>query len=80
MFRKINQRDITWKIRKGEQSFLCTTHRHNLLHIPIKLHEDIPNGYRVMACTRMFEKNKSKGHNLETKKGGTIILVCDASS
>ena len=42
---KINQRGITWKKRKGEQSLLCTTHRHDLIHIPVKLHEDIPNSY-----------------------------------
>ena len=29
---KINQRGITWKIRKGEQSFLCGTH-HPDLHL-----------------------------------------------
>ena len=45
MFGKINQRGITWKIRKGEQSFLCMTHFRDLIHIPIKWHEDIPNGY-----------------------------------
>ena len=45
MFGKINQRDIPWKIRKGEQSFLCATHRLDLIYIPIKLHEDIPNSY-----------------------------------
>ena len=45
MFGKINQRGITWKLRKGEQSFLCATHRRDLIYIPIKLHEDIPNGY-----------------------------------
>ena len=33
MFGKINQRAITWKIRKGEQSFLWAT------HTPTKLHE-----------------------------------------
>ena len=79
---KINQRGITWKLRKGEQSFLCATHCCDLpvIHIPIKLHEDIPNGYRVMVCTRIFGKNQSKGHNLETKKGRTIILVRDMSS
>ena len=44
-FGKINQRGITWKIRKGEQSFLCMTHSHDLIHVPIKLHEDIPKGY-----------------------------------
>ena len=44
MFGKINQ-SITWKIRKQGQSFLCMTHRLNLIHIPVKLHENIPNGY-----------------------------------
>ena len=43
---KINQRGIPWKlIRKGKQSFLCLTHHPDLIHIPIKLHEDILNGY-----------------------------------
>ena len=44
---KINQRGITQKLRQGEQSFLCTTSRLDLIHvhIPIKLHEDIPKGY-----------------------------------
>ena len=42
---KINQRGITWKLRKGEQSFLCMTHRLDLIHIPMKLHENIPNSY-----------------------------------
>ena len=35
---KINQRGITWKLRKGEQSFLCVKHRPDLIHIPIKLY------------------------------------------
>ena len=42
---KNNQRGITWKLRKEEQSFLCATRRRDLIHILIKLHEDIPNGY-----------------------------------
>ena len=42
---KINQRGIIWKLRKRGQSFLCVTRRPDLLHIVIKLHEDIPNGY-----------------------------------
>ena len=41
---KNNQRDITWKLRKGEQSFLCATHHPDLIHIPIKLPEDNPYG------------------------------------
>ena len=36
---KINQRGITQKLRKGEQSFL--TRRLD----PVKLHDDIPNSY-----------------------------------
>ena len=45
MFGKINRRGITWKIRKGVQSFLCVTHRCDIIHVPIKLHEAIPNVY-----------------------------------
>ena len=52
--KKNNQRDITWTLRKGDQSFLCATHHPDLIHIPIKLHEDILNSYRVMELTRMF--------------------------
>ena len=44
-FWKINQSGITWKLRKGEQSFLCGTHHSDLMHIPIKLHEDTLNCY-----------------------------------
>ena len=40
-----NQRDITQKVRKGEQPFLYATHRLDLLHIPIKFHEDIYDSY-----------------------------------
>ena len=32
--KKINQRGITWKLRKGEQLLLCLTHRLDLIHIP----------------------------------------------
>ena len=42
---KINQRSITRKLRKGEQSFLCVTRPPDLIHIPRKLHEDILNCY-----------------------------------
>ena len=37
---EINQRGIAWKLRKREKSFLCATHQPDLIHIPIKLHEE----------------------------------------
>ena len=40
-----NQRGITLKLRNGEQPFLNATHCYDLIFIPLKLHEDIPNGY-----------------------------------
>ena len=40
---------------------------------------DIPNSYRVTVHTRMSRKIL-KGHNLERKKEGAIILVCDKLS
>ena len=36
-----------------EQPFLHTSHRLYLIHILIKLHEDIPNDYWVKGCTGM---------------------------
>ena len=53
MFGKKKGGGKTWRLKK-EQSFLCATCRPGLLHIPVKFHEDIPNGYWVMKCTRMF--------------------------
>ena len=40
-----NQRGMTQILRKGKQSFLCATRCPDLIHILIKLREDIPNGY-----------------------------------
>lgn len=36
---------ITWKLRKGSNEFASRPGRPDLIPIPIKLHEDIPNGY-----------------------------------
>ena len=57
--KKIIQRGMFWKLRKGEQSILCPTCRPDRIHIPVKLHD--PNCYRVMGCTRMFGKKSIKG-------------------
>ena len=81
MFEKKYLKSITRKLRKWEQLFLCVTFRPNQKHIPMELHEDIPNHYRLMAKIRTFEKNKkTKRNNLETKKAETVILVCHTSS
>ena len=57
MFGKINQRGIAWKIRKGEQSFLCTTHRQDLKHNPIKLHEESPTVTELWHVQKCLVKN-----------------------
>ena len=75
--------DITRKLRKGEQSFLCLTHRIDTIHIIIKLHEDIYNSYNLLSYggyKNFLGKNQSKGNNSEIKKRGTITLVHDTSS
>ena len=62
---------------------MYATHRLNLIHIPIKFHEHIPNSYRVIGCgvQDYSEKCKeTKEHNLETKKVGIIILMRDTLS
>ena len=38
---KMNKNGITWKLKKGEQSFLCMTHCIYLRHISQKLHVGI---------------------------------------
>ena len=67
-------------IKTQYQPYLYATNRLGLIYIPIKFHEDIPNGYRVIGRTIIFrEKILSKRHNSETKMERTIILACDAS-
>ena len=39
---KFHKKEVTQKMRKGDQSFLYTTHHLNLIHIAIKFHQDIP--------------------------------------
>ena len=50
---KFSQREVTQKVRKGEQLLLHATYRLDLIYIAIKFHEDISYGYRVMVCTRI---------------------------
>ena len=46
MFGKKNQSKAhNSKSKIGEVFVLCATNRPDLKHVPIKLHEDIPNGY-----------------------------------
>ena len=56
-----NLRGITWKLRNREQPVLCATRPPDLMHIPIRLHEDILTGYRVMVeRTKMLMGNSGK--------------------
>lgn len=47
------QRDITPKLRKGEQLFLCKTHYLNLICIAIKSHHDIQKPNTVTESTKV---------------------------
>ena len=38
----------------GKLSFLYATHRHDLFYITVKYHQNIPNGFRYRAGTKMF--------------------------
>ena len=58
-----NQRGIIQKLIKREQSFLYATHFFDLIHIPIKFHEDIPNSYRVIRCGLQEYWEKCKKNN-----------------
>ena len=65
--RKLNKNGITWKLEKGEQSFLYMTNCIYLRHISKKLHEDITSGYRIMGCARMkTTQNKRKTRKYHT--------------
>ena len=46
---KINQREVTQKLKKGEQS-VYATHSLNFIHIAIKFHQDIQYGHLIVAC------------------------------
>ena len=39
------EREVTPKLRKGEQPFLYATYYLVIMHIAIKFHHDIPNSY-----------------------------------
>ena len=65
-----NQKGITWKLNMGLHSFLHATRLLYLIHIAVKLHEDMPKGYHVMGCTRIkIPHNKHKGRTSERKNG-----------
>ena len=57
---KMNKNGITWKLEKGEKSFLHMTHCIYLRHISKTLHEDITSGYQNMGCARMKTTQNNK--------------------
>ena len=56
MLGKINKRGITRKIRKEERPFLCTTQCLDLIHISIKVQEDILNVAKLWRVRECLEK------------------------
>ena len=59
--KKSNQREVTQKVRKGEQPFLHATRRLDLIHIVMKVHQNIPYGYLAMARTRIVYARRTDG-------------------
>ena len=53
---KTNKREVTEKVRKGEQSFLHATCCLDLIHTAMWYRPDITCGYLVMVCTRRVLK------------------------
>ena len=49
-----------------EQSFLYAIHRADLIHIPVKVYEAIPNGNCVMARTRVFTDGRADRRQCHT--------------
>ena len=51
------------------------------MHIPLKLHEDIPEDYRIMGCTKMKikqnkqQKNNQRAITLKQKRWIATIIV-----
>ena len=57
-----SQGEIIQKAKRQELSSLFVTHRLNVTHPLLKIHEYIPYGLGVMARTRL---TKSRGNNLK---------------
>ena len=55
-----DQREASLKIRKGDQSFLYSSHCLNLIYIAIKFQKDIPYGHLLMVL-KSQSKISSKG-------------------
>ena len=68
---KINQKGITRKLRKGEQSFLCATRRPDLLYNPITLHT---------AYRSVWKKINQRGIIWKLRKGEQSFFVHDMLS
>ena len=75
---KFYQREVTQKLRKGEQSFLYAIYHLNLIHIAIKFHRYsiwLPSYGTHKDSTDV--KYKSKGSNSETKKRRAATCCLD---
>ena len=72
-------RGITQKVRKQELSFLFATHRHDLLYISVKYHENIPKGIQVTERTRICQKFTKGEITQKLQKARVTILARDTS-
>ena len=73
---KNNLRGITWKVGKGERPLLSGTHCLFVIHIPIKLHEDIKNSTeRVMVLVWFVALSRSQSTAAMVMLGWSVHLT-----
>ena len=76
MLGKINKRVMARKIRKGERPFLCTTQCVDLIHISIKVHEDILNIAKLWRVRECLEKINQSGITQKLREGEGQSFLC----
>ena len=76
---ELSQGQIIQKPNKQDLSSFFTTHRLNVMHVPVNFHKYIPYGKGVMARYGLLYGTKSRADNSKTKQARVVFLVHDIS-
>ena len=75
MEKKIKSKGSNYESKKGRAIIFKTTYFLGLKHIAMKVHSEIPYGYRVMMGTRIVcKKTNQRAVNLKLRKGEQPFL------